>query len=46
VHRNRCFETEAAACKAARCGARDCRADDSAPVKVSCAGKAETPAKD
>ncbi len=34
---NRCFETEAEACKAAGCKAKGCRTDDSAPIQVSCA---------
>jgi hypothetical protein len=34
---NRCFESEAAACKAAGCAGKRCRTDDSAPVQVGCA---------
>lgn len=34
---NRCFETRAQACKAAGCKrSSDCRADESAPVQISC----------
>ncbi len=35
---NRCFTTERAACKAAKCrgGAKKCVTDNSAPVNVSC----------
>jgi hypothetical protein len=43
---NRCFKTEAAACKAAGCRKVDgCDMDDSAPVQVSCPTAKNKPKK-
>ena len=36
VVKRRCFETEAAACKAAKCGDKRCVADGGGPATVQC----------